>query len=175
MIDFNPASSVKGPRLVVTEGKTPVLSGEDAALLLDSIDTSKIAGLRDRALIGCTLYGFARIGEVLKLDTDHVFDNKRTLWLQLHEKGGKQHKMPAHHRLAVFLDEYMHAADVVPSIAHFQACHHSPLQMPRNHNGGRVLVAFKESPNKKGSRNRIVNPLLIQLFTGVPKVGLEPT
>lgn len=34
----NPASAVRGPTHVVTRGKTPVLSAEDARTLLDSID-----------------------------------------------------------------------------------------------------------------------------------------
>ncbi len=46
----NPASSVRGRSHVVRRGKTPVLTADEARALLDSIDTTKIAGLRDRAL-----------------------------------------------------------------------------------------------------------------------------
>ena len=52
VLDTNPAHAVRGPRHVVTRGKTPVLTADQARELLDSIDTSTIAGLRDRALIG---------------------------------------------------------------------------------------------------------------------------
>jgi hypothetical protein len=31
-------------------------------------------------------------------------------WVRLHEKGGKRHEMPAHHKLEGFLDEYIRAA-----------------------------------------------------------------
>jgi hypothetical protein len=34
-------------------------------VLLDSIDTSTVVGLRDRALIGLMVYSFARIGAAL--------------------------------------------------------------------------------------------------------------
>jgi site-specific recombinase XerD len=51
-----------GPRHVVTTGQTPVLDPAEARALLDSIDTSTQAGLRDRALIGLMVYSFARIG-----------------------------------------------------------------------------------------------------------------
>ena len=33
-------------------------------------------------------------------------------WLRLHEKGGKRHDVPAHHRAAAALDEYVEAADL---------------------------------------------------------------
>jgi site-specific recombinase XerD len=36
----------------VKTGKTPVLAAAEARQLLDSIDTSTVGGLRDRALIG---------------------------------------------------------------------------------------------------------------------------
>ena len=62
VLDTNPAHAVRGPRHVVTRGKTPVLTADQARELLDSIDTSTIAGLRDRALIGVMIYSFARVG-----------------------------------------------------------------------------------------------------------------
>ena len=37
---------------MVRRGKTPVLSAEEARKLLDSIETTTLIGLRDRALIG---------------------------------------------------------------------------------------------------------------------------
>src|SRR5437773_3581394 len=58
----NPAHTVRGPRHAVTSGQTPVLDPAEARALLDSIDTSTHAGLRDRALIGLMVYSFARIG-----------------------------------------------------------------------------------------------------------------
>lgn len=112
VMEFNPAASVRGPKLVVVKGKTPVLSEEDARRFLDSIDISKIAGLRDRAIIGTTIYAFARIGAVLGMNVDDLYENGRMLWLRLHEKGGKDHEMPAHHKLAPFLDAYMDAAGI---------------------------------------------------------------
>jgi hypothetical protein len=33
-------------------------------------------------------------------------------WVRLHEKGGKRHEMPAHHKLEAFLDEYLRAAGI---------------------------------------------------------------
>ena len=41
------------PKHVVKKGKTPVLDGDEARKLLESIDTSTVVGLRDRALDSC--------------------------------------------------------------------------------------------------------------------------
>lgn len=49
VVPVNPAASVRGPKHVVKKGKTPVLSAEKARHLLDSIDTSHVVGLCDRA------------------------------------------------------------------------------------------------------------------------------
>jgi integrase/recombinase XerD len=62
ILPFNPTTAVRGPKQVVKRGKTPVLAPEEARHLLDSIDVSTHAGLRDRALIGLMVYTFARIG-----------------------------------------------------------------------------------------------------------------
>jgi len=65
VVPVNPAASVRGPRHVVKEGKTPVLDPAEARALLDSIDTTTPAGLRDRALIALMVYSFARVGAAL--------------------------------------------------------------------------------------------------------------
>ena len=65
VVPVNPAASVRGPRHVVTCGQTPVLDPSEARALLDSIDVTSHAGLRDRALIGLMVYSFARIGAAL--------------------------------------------------------------------------------------------------------------
>jgi site-specific recombinase XerC len=58
---MNPASSVRGPKHSIKRGKTPVLTADEARTLLDSIDTSTVVGLRDRALIGVMAFSFARV------------------------------------------------------------------------------------------------------------------
>src|SRR5882762_290416 len=56
VLAVNPAHAVRGPKHVVKRGKTPVLSIEDARMLIDSIDATTLVGLRDRALIGVMTY-----------------------------------------------------------------------------------------------------------------------
>ena len=112
VIPVNPAASVRGPKHVVTKGKTPVLDPSEARQLLDSISLETIAGLRDRALIGVLLFSFARIGAALSMNVEDIYNQGRRLWLRLHEKGGKRHDMPAHHTLEADLDAYLAAGSL---------------------------------------------------------------
>lgn len=103
----NPALEVRGPKLVVRVGKTPVLTGEEARVLFASIDPATPAGARDRALLGLMVYSFARIGAALAMDLADYYQVGRKMMLQLHEKGGREHQMPAHHTLIEYLDAYL--------------------------------------------------------------------
>jgi integrase/recombinase XerD len=108
----NPAHSVRRPKHVVRTGKTTVLDAEQARALLDSIDTSTVVGLRDRALISVMTFAFARIGAVVDMRVEDYFPKGKRWWVRLHEKGGKRHEMPAHHNLEAYLDSYIEAAGI---------------------------------------------------------------
>ena len=82
---------MRGPKHVVRKGKTPVLQGEEARALLDSLDAGSLVGLRDRALIGLMTYSFARVGAVLKMKVKDYFIQGRRGHVRLHEKGAKEH------------------------------------------------------------------------------------
>ena len=112
VVPVNPAASVRGPRHVVTSGQTPMLDPSEARALLDSIDTSTVVGLRDRALIGLMVYSFARIGAALGMTVEDVFTQNRRLWVRLREKGGKRHAMPCHHNLEEYLTAYLDGAEL---------------------------------------------------------------
>ena len=108
----NPAAAVRGPKHVVKKGKTPVLDGDEAKRLIESIDAATIGGLRDRALIALLVYSFARISAALHMNVEDYYPQGKRWWVRLHEKGGKQHDMPAHHLLEAYLDAYVKAAGI---------------------------------------------------------------
>jgi site-specific recombinase XerD len=112
VVPTNPAGSVRGPRHSTLKGKTPVLDAAEARQLLDSIDASTPAGLRDRALIALMVFSFARIGAALGMKVEDVFTQNRRLWVRLHEKGGKRHEMPCHHTLEAYLHAYLEGAGI---------------------------------------------------------------
>ena len=112
VMEHNPAHAVRGPRYSQKKGKTPVLDRDEARALLAAIDTSSLTGSRDRALIGVMIYTFARVGAVLQMSVGDYFTQGRRGWVRLHEKGGKEHEAPCHHKLEAYLDEYIMAAGI---------------------------------------------------------------
>jgi integrase/recombinase XerD len=54
------------------------------------------------------IYSFARISAALHINVGDYLLPARW-WVRLHEKGGKQHEMPAHHLLESYLDAYVTA------------------------------------------------------------------
>ena len=135
MMPLNPAHSVRGPRHSVKKGKTSVLSAEEMRILLDSIDTSKLIGLRDRALIGLMGYTFARVGAVIGMKVEDYYIQNRRGWVRLHEKGGKVNELPCHHNLEVFLDEWLSTAglNMEPTAPLFPTLRHGNLSERRRH------------------------------------------
>ena len=112
VVPTNPAASVRGPKYVVTTGKTPVLDGREWRKLLDAIPADTVRDLRDRALIATLTYSFARVGAALKLKVEDLRPQGTGWQLHLHEKGGKEHRMPCHHALAEMLHAYIAAAGI---------------------------------------------------------------
>jgi site-specific recombinase XerD len=96
IVATNPAHAVRGPKHVVKTGKTTVLTGEQARELLDSIDTSTLVGLRDRAVISVMTFAFARIGAVVAMRVEDYYPKGKRWWVRLHEK---EAALTAFHRL----------------------------------------------------------------------------
>lgn len=108
----NPTAAVRGPRHSITRGRTPVLGEADAKRLLASIDTTTLVGLRDRALIATMTYTFGRVSAVVGMCVGDYYPNGKRWWVRLHEKGGRDHELPAHHKLEEYLDAYLEAAGI---------------------------------------------------------------
>lgn len=115
VLPTNPAHAVRGPRYSVRTGKTPVLAGEQMEALLASIGCQSVPALRDRALILCMVYTFARIGAVLAMNVEDYSRRNGRCWIRLREKGGKCHDMPCHVRLEQSLDQWLDAAGGQPT------------------------------------------------------------
>ena len=95
VVPTNPATSVRGPTHVVRTGKTPVLQPAEARLLLDTIDTSTLRGLRDRALLAVMVYSFARVSAVVGMRVNAYLDaagiaaeKDAPLWRSMPRAGG---------------------------------------------------------------------------------------
>ena len=112
VVETNPAAAVRGPSHSAKKGKTPVLDQDEARQLLDRIDTTSVVGLRDRAVIGLMVYTFARVGALVAMNVEDYYPQGKRWWVRLHEKGGKMHDVPAHHKLEEYLDAYLDRANL---------------------------------------------------------------
>src|SRR6202521_2278883 len=110
----------KNTRMAYFRAVTDFFAWLDAAGIVALVDIEPLhvatyieaPGLRDRALIGVMTYAFARIGAVVSMRVEDYFANGKRWWVRLHEKGGKRHEMPTHHKLEAFLDEYLRTAGI---------------------------------------------------------------
>jgi integrase/recombinase XerD len=109
---LNPAKSVRGQRHSNIEGKTPEMRPEQTRVLLNSIDTSTIVGLRDYTIIATLAYTAARVGAVAKLTRDSVREDGGEWSLTFKEKGGKHRVIPVRSDLKDCLSRYLTAADL---------------------------------------------------------------
>jgi site-specific recombinase XerD len=153
----NPAASVRGPRHVVTKGKTPVLAPEQARQLLDSIDASSIVGLRDCAIIGTMVFSFARVSAVAGMNIEDYYPDGKRYWLRLHEKGGRFHEVPAHHSAEAYLDAYISATGIAgePRSPLFRSVDRHRNLTSRRITRREILAMVKRRARKAGLPERI--------------------
>ena len=110
-----PASAVRTPRLVIDEGRTPVLEPDEARKLFASLDDDNdLLALRDRAMFSLMLFAFLRVGAVVKMAVGDFEERGAEAWLSVREKGGKMRRLPCHHRAAEYLRAYITAAGLDP-------------------------------------------------------------
>jgi integrase len=55
---------------------------------------------------------FARVGAVARMKVKDCYSQGRRAWLRLHEKSGKRHDVPAHHKAEEYLGAYIAAAGI---------------------------------------------------------------
>jgi site-specific recombinase XerD len=116
VLPSNPAASVRGPRHVVREGKTPVLERSEARRLFESIPTDDVVSLRDRAMLAVMLFQFVRVGAVVKMRVKAFADDASGGTLAVREKGGKHRRIPCHHQAREYLRAYLDAAGVTTDV-----------------------------------------------------------
>lgn len=92
----SPAVHCRGPRRVVTSGKTPVLGKDEIAALFESLADNRPVDRRDRAVLHLMLYAFLRVGAVTALTSADGLAALSTGALLVREKGGQQRRVPLH-------------------------------------------------------------------------------
>ena len=107
-----PGRGGAGPEARRDAGRDAGPDAGGARALLDRIDTGTRVGLRDRALLSVMVYSFARVSAAAGMRRQDYFRQERRGWLRLHEKGGKRHVVPAHHRAEEAVEAYLDAGGV---------------------------------------------------------------
>lgn len=109
---LNPALVAETERYEVVEGKTPEITGKQIRQLLQSIDTSTIVGMRDRAAICVMIYTAARAGAVARLRRGDFRGERGSRKLRFQEKGGKSREIAVRHDLEKMIEAYFTVAEI---------------------------------------------------------------
>ena len=110
---INPATSVRGEKLKITEGKTVPLSTDQVNKLFNSIDRDTPVDYRDYAIIATLSFTLGRVGAVVKLRVKDFYDGGDQWYLHMDEKGGNSREIPVRHDLWRYITDYMREAEIL--------------------------------------------------------------
>ena len=106
----NPVHGVERPKEGANQGKTPAISDEQAATLLEAPSRHTLKGKRDRAILAALLFHAIRRAELSDLRVKDYGERQGTKHLTVHGKGGKIRFIPAHPRAVRLIEEYLAAS-----------------------------------------------------------------
>lgn len=112
VIPVNPALSVRGPKLKIRTGKSPVISLEQLKQLLESIDRDTLIGKRDYAWLTLAASCWCRVSAIVDLTIAEYEHAGKRSFIHVDEKGGEVDRMPIHHKAQEALDELIAAAGI---------------------------------------------------------------
>ena len=105
---LNPFDSVRGPRREERrEGKAALITPAQVGHLIQTIDLSRPAGLRDRAVLGTLAGTGARVGAISRLRIRDFRDHGDHRTLRLHEKRGLIREIPVRLDVDAWIRAYL--------------------------------------------------------------------
>jgi integrase/recombinase XerD len=107
IVDLNPATRVKVPRLNRALSHTPIFEEEEIKSFMDGIEPLSLIDFRDRALFSTMLYTWARVSAVIALQVQDYYVRKGIRWLRLKEKRGNLNEVPVHSLARNAIDEWL--------------------------------------------------------------------
>jgi len=107
---INPTVGVRRPKVHQGRVRTPVITPQQVRAMLDAPDVSKLAGLRDCAVLHVLFFTGCRISEVVNLKVRDFYQDGGYWVLDFVVKGGKRNKIAIHQELRLVLDNYLAAA-----------------------------------------------------------------
>ena len=128
-----------------------MLDREEACALLAVIDPASLTGFRDRALIGVMIYTFARIWALLQMNADDVTTARCIADGCAYMRKTARTWTRCHHKLEIFLDEYLAAASLRDTdAALFPTTGRKTGTAHRMSN--RMTIGFRAAPPRPTSR-----------------------
>ena len=109
---LNPATSVRGEKLKITEGKTIPLSTDQVNKLFNSIPRETPVDYRDYAIIATLSFTLGRVGAVAKMKVKDFYDGGDQWYLHMDEKGGNSREIPVRHDLWRYINDYLQQGEI---------------------------------------------------------------
>ena len=106
-VTHNPVKGVARPKEQANEGKTPVLSVDQARRLLQAPPADTLKGQRDRAILAVLLYHGLRREELCGLKIGDLQLRSGIQHFRIRGKGDKIRYVPVHPKAAVLIEDYL--------------------------------------------------------------------
>jgi integrase/recombinase XerD len=107
-VDRNSANAVRGPKY---DSNSASIDWWEKMELLESIETSTIAGLRDRAFVAVLVYASTRVGSVAAMNVGDYYERGGRWWIRFHEGEAKRYVL-AQQTMKESIDQYIAAANL---------------------------------------------------------------
>ncbi len=108
---INPAQGIIRPKVEQDHVKAPVLTKEQARLVLDAPGLDDFKGVRDTAILSIYFYTGCRRAEVASLKLKSLLVDNGYNVIDFKVKGGKKNRVAIHPELNRILDMYLKEAD----------------------------------------------------------------
>lgn len=107
IIKYNPFSDLKEEKPTVVTKETEFLTEDECKILLNSIDTSTLIGLRDKAIIALALTTALRKSEIINIKLSHIKTFGEYDIVEVTRKGGKRDFVKLQPHVKGLILEYM--------------------------------------------------------------------
>jgi integrase/recombinase XerD len=93
VVEYNPASRARPPRLVRESSHTPVFEEAEIVAFLESIKLESLKDSLDKAIFSVLFYSWCRVSALINLTIADYYERGGTRWLRFLEKRGKEHEV----------------------------------------------------------------------------------
>lgn len=111
LLKFNPFANVKEEKPVISNKITEFLTEEEAKILIGSIDTSTVLGLRNKTILALALTTALRKSEMINIKISHVTKYGNYDVIEVTRKGGKKDLVKVQPKIKELIDEYLRVTD----------------------------------------------------------------